>query len=48
MPLGTAFLAAPILNDPSYFDMIFPVTILAHILLGGLMMAGKITLPECP
>jgi len=48
MPLGTAFLAAPILNDPSYFDMIFPVTILAHILLGALMMGGKIALPKCP
>ena len=48
MPLGTAFLAAPILNEPSYFDMIFPVTILVHILLGILMMTGKITLPKCP
>ena len=48
MPLGTAFLAAPILNDPSYFDMIFPVTILVHVLLGALMMGGKVTLPECP
>jgi len=36
------------LNEPSYFDMIFPVTILVHVLLGILMMTGKVTLPECP
>ena len=48
MPLGTAFLAAPILNEPDFFNLMFPVTILVHVLLGALMMGGKVTLPKCP
>ena len=46
MPLGTAFLASPILNEPSYFDMIFPIVILTHVLIGGLMIMGKVTVPS--
>jgi hypothetical protein len=46
MPLGTAFLASPILNEPSYFDMIFPIVILTHVLIGALMIMGKVTIPS--
>ena len=46
MPLGTAFLASPILNEPSYFDMIFPIVILTHVLIGALMIMGKVTVPS--
>ena len=45
MALGTAFLAAPILNEPGYFNMIFPVIIIFHVIIGGLMMSGNLTVP---
>ena len=45
MAIGTAFLASPILNEPSYFDMIFPITIIFHIIIGGLMLSGNLTVP---
>jgi len=45
MPVGLGFSLAPILNNPAYFDMIFPVTMLTHIVIGGLMIAGKVTAP---
>ena len=46
MPVGLGFSLAPILNNPAYFDMIFPVTMLTHIVIGGLMIAGKLTAPD--
>ena len=46
MPVGLGFSLAPILNNPAYFDMIFPITMLTHIVIGGLMIAGKVTAPS--
>jgi hypothetical protein len=34
-----------VLNDPAFFDVIFPVTMLTHIVIGGLMISGKLTAP---
>ncbi len=46
MPLGTLLLAAPILNIPDFFNVIFPLTIITHVIIGGLMISGKVELPE--
>lgn len=45
MPLGTVFLALPILNTPALFNVVFPVTLLFHIIIGGLMLTGKLAVP---
>lgn len=45
MPVGLGFTLAPVLNDPAYFDVIFPITMLTHIVIGGLMISGKLTAP---
>jgi hypothetical protein len=45
MPVGLGFTLAPVLNDPAFFDVIFPVTMLTHIVIGGLMISGKLTAP---
>ena len=46
MPVGTLFLSIPILNNPGLFAMVFPVVLLVHVIIGGLMLAGKVSLPE--
>ena len=45
MPVGTLFLIIPIINNPELFSMIFPVVLLVHIIIGGLMLGGKISVP---
>lgn len=45
MPVGTLFLSIPILNNPNLFGMVFPVVLLVHLVIGGLMLAGKVSLP---
>ena len=46
MPVGLGFSMAPILNNPSYFDMIFPVTMLVHIVIGVMTVSyTHLTLP---
>ena len=45
MPVGTLFLSLPIINDPTLFGMVFPVVLLVHLILGGLMLGGKIAVP---
>ena len=45
MPVGLGFSLAPILNNPSYFDMIFPVTMLVHIVIGVMMITGNLDAP---
>ena len=45
LPLGTVFLALPILNTPALFNVVFPVTLLFHIIIGGLMLTGKLAVP---
>ena len=45
MPVGLGFSMAPILNNPSYFDMIFPVTMLVHIVIGVMMITGNLEAP---
>jgi hypothetical protein len=45
MPVGTLFLSIPIINNPELFSMIFPVVLLVHIIIGGLMLGGKISVP---
>ena len=45
MPVGLGFSMAPILNNPSYFDMIFPVTMLVHIVIGVMMITGNLDAP---
>ena len=45
MPVGLGFSMAPVLNNPSYFDAIFPLTMLTIIAIGGLMLSGKLTVP---
>ena len=46
MPVGTLFLSIPILNNPGLFAMVFPVVLLVHVIIGGLMLAGKVSLPD--
>jgi len=46
MPIGTLFLSVPIINNPGLFAMVFPVVLLVHVIIGGLMLAGKVSLPE--
>ncbi|MGB2048252.1 MAG: hypothetical protein ACPHWX_01340, partial [Candidatus Poseidoniaceae archaeon] len=48
MPVGTLFLSIPILNDPELFSMVFPVVLLVHLIIGGLMLGGKISVPGVP
>ena len=45
MPVGTLFLSIPILNNPELFAMVFPVVLLVHLIIGGLMIGGKISVP---
>tara|TARA_B100000614_G_C14461955_1_gene458812 strand:- start:301 stop:999 length:699 start_codon:yes stop_codon:yes gene_type:complete len=45
MPVGTVFLSLPIINSPGLFSMVFPVVLLVHLILGGLMLGGKISVP---
>ena len=45
MPVGLGFSMAPILNNPSYFDMIFPVTMLVHVVIGVMMITGNLNAP---
>jgi hypothetical protein len=45
MPVGTLFLSIPIINDPELFSMVFPVVLLVHLIIGGLMLGGKISVP---
>jgi hypothetical protein len=45
MPVGTVFLALPILNNPGLFNMVFPITLLVHIIIGGLMLTGNLEVP---
>jgi len=45
MPVGTLFLSLPILNNAGLFGMVFPVVLLVHLALGGLMLSGKLSMP---
>ena len=45
MPVGTVFLSLPIINNPELFSMVFPVVLLVHIIIGGLMLGGKLSVP---
>ena len=45
MPVGTLFLSIPIINNPELFPMVFPVVLLVHIIIGGLMLGGKLSVP---
>ena len=45
MALGTAFLAAPIINEPSFFNLMFPVVMIFHIIIGGLLLSGNLAVP---
>ena len=45
MPIGTVFLSAPIINDPDVFNAVFPLVIITHTVLGGLMLAGMLEVP---
>ena len=45
MPVGLGFSLAPIMNNPAYFDMIFPLTMLVHIVIGVMMVMGKLDAP---
>jgi len=46
MPVGTLFLSLPILNNPGMFAMVFPVVLLIHVIIGGLMLSGKLSIPD--
>ena len=46
MPVGTLFLSLPIINNPGLFSMVFPVVLLVHIIIGGLMLGGKLSVPS--
>lgn len=43
MPVGMVFLSLPIINNPALFSMVFPVVLLVHLIIGGLMLGGKIS-----
>ena len=45
MPVGTLFLSIPIINNPELFSMVFPVVLLVHLIIGGLMLGGKLSVP---
>ena len=45
MPVGTLFLSLPIIGDNGLFNIVFPVVLLVHIIIGGLMLSGKVTVP---
>lgn len=45
MPVGTLFLSLPIINNPELFGMVFPVVLLVHLIIGGLMLGGKVAVP---
>ena len=45
MPVGTVFLSLPIINNPELFSMVFPVVLLVHLIIGGLMLGGKLSVP---
>ena len=44
MPVGTLFLSLPILNNPGLFAMVFPAVLLVHVIIGGLMLSGKLSM----
>ena len=46
MPVGTLFLSLPILNNPGLFAMVFPAVLLVHVIIGGLMLSGKLSMPD--
>lgn len=46
MPVGTLFLSLPILNNPGLFAMVFPAVLLVHVIIGGLMLSGKLSMPN--
>ena len=46
MPVGTLFLSLPILNNPGLFAMVFPAVLLVHVIIGGLMLSGKLAMPD--
>jgi hypothetical protein len=46
MPVGTLFLSLPILNNPGMFAMVFPAVLLVHVIIGGLMLSGKLSMPD--
>lgn len=46
MPVGTLFLSIPIINSPTLFGNVFPIVLLTHLVLGGLMLAGKLAVPR--
>ena len=45
MPVGTLFLSLPIIGDNGLFNMVFPLVLLVHIIIGGLMLSGKVAVP---
>ena len=46
IPVGAAFTLLPILNDTALFQLLFPVTLIIHILIGGLMLSGNLKVPD--
>ncbi len=48
MPIGSLFLSAPIINDPDLFNTVFPLVMITHVILGGLMLAGMVEVPGGP
>ena len=45
MPIGTLFLSSPIINNPDLFNAVFPLVMITHVALGGLMLAGMVEVP---
>lgn len=45
MPIGTFFLSSPIINNPDLFNAAFPLVMITHAALGGLMLAGMVEVP---
>ena len=45
MPIGTLFLSSPIINNPDLFNAVFPLVMITHAALGGLMLAGMVEVP---
>ena len=45
MPLGTILTILPILNDSEVFGGIFPIALILHLAIGGLMLSGNLEVP---
>ena len=45
MPLGTILTILPILNDSEVFGGIFPIALIIHLAIGGLMLSGNLEVP---